>query len=914
MKARHLSLRAGLLGWLLAWTWSLPAAEPVSVEAPAADRPMIVAVLAYRSIESTLARWQPLVDYLSEQVPGHEFVLEALHLEEMAEAVRRREVDFLFTQPSHYVAMTFDAGLSAPLATVVNRELGEATDRFGGVIFVRANRSDLSTIADLAGRRVAIAGLNSLGAFQMQAFELLQHGVRRSDVDYVVTGQPQFNAIEAVLEGRVDAGFVRTGVLEGLAESGRLDPQQLRLIGAERHPDFPFLSSTRLYPEWPFVAMPHPPSELKRRVAAALLSLPHEGELARQLEIVGFTFPGDYRNIDNLLRALRLPPFNQPRELSVREVWQQWQLPLLGILGSVGLVLAGLLADMRRRNRVLHRAQIALQSSATEVHKLGLAVAQSPHSIMITDPVGTVEYVNAAFTRQTGYPEDEILGRTPAVLKSERTDPAVYEDLWKTLDAGETWRGEFVNRRRDGAEYVAAATLVPVREADGVVTHYLAITQDVTEQKTQHERIRKLAYFDPLTELPNRSLLIDRLGQSLVSEEGRAARHALILINIDRFKLINDARGNEVGDRLLRVVGQLLVERLPAACTVARMGADEFAVLLPGREADGRASVAALTLAEQISSMLAEDVMLDGESFALRASLGLTLFPEQSGETPVQVIQRADTALHRAKERGGHQVLFFEVGMDETASEQFRIERDLRLALGSDQFQLYLQPQVAHDGRLVGQEVLLRWRHPERGMISPGHFIPVAEQSDLIVALGRSVIEQSLALLARPENADADWSLSVNVSPRQFRQPGFVQELRELLAQSGVRPERLMLEITEGVFIDNPEIMCDRMQELTRLGLRFSIDDFGTGYSSMAYLRRLPIQEIKIDRAFVQGALENSETAALVEAMIMVAGRMDLLVVAEGVETQEQADYLWSLDRAIVQQGFLHGRPAPPPD
>ncbi|MFW6379124.1 MAG: EAL domain-containing protein [Guyparkeria sp.] len=877
-----------------------------------AGEPWKVAVLAYRSIDSTRERWLPLVDYLSERIPGRGFALKILHLDEMGEAVQRREVDFVFTQPSHYVAMTYEAGFSSPLATVVNRELGERSDRFGGVIFVRADRDDLNTIEDLAGRRVAIAGLNSLGAFQMQAFELLQHGVTRADVDFVVTGQPQINAVDAVLGGEVDAGFVRTGVLEGLAQSGRLEPRQLRLVGAERRPDFPFLTSTRLYPEWPFVAMPHTPAELNRHVAAALLSLPHDAEVARRLEIEGFTFPGDYRSIDTLLRELRLPPFDQSPELTFNDVWQQWQLPLLGTFGLLGLLLAVMLVTMRRRNRVLQRAQDALQSSAAEVRKLGLAVAQSPHAIMITDPVGTVEYVNAAFTQQTGYAGDEVIGRTPALLQSGQTDPEVYEELWETLNAGETWSGKFVNRRRDGEHYIASSTLVPVRESDGAVTHYLSITEDVTEQDAHQEHIRRLAYFDPLTELPNRSLLMERLGQSLVSEPGANARHALMLINLDRFKLINDVRGNDIGDRLLHAVGQLLVESLPSTSTVARMGADEFAILQPSHGIDDHAGVSALAVAERIGTLVAERVTLDGETFSLRASIGLTLFPECSDESPVQVIQRADTALHRAKERGGHQVVFFEAGMDEPAREQFRIERDLRLGLDGGQILLHLQPQVARDGRVVGREALVRWQHPERGMISPAHFIPVAEQSDLILSLGRSVLEQSLALLAGSGNAEAEWTLSVNVSPRQFRQPGFVRDLRDMLAQSGARPERLVLEVTEGVFIDNPDMVRDRMQELTQLGLRFSIDDFGTGYSSMGYLRRLPIHEIKIDREFVQGALENPQTAALVEAMIMVAARMGLLVVAEGVETQAQAEYLWSLDPSIVQQGFLHGRPVSP--
>lgn len=565
-----------------------------------------------------------------------------------------------------------------------------------------------------------------------------------------------------------------------------------------------------------------------------------------------------------------------------------------------------------------HKALMVIARDITEriateqqLRKLSLAVEQSPENIIITNLGGHIEYVNAAFLSTTGYAMDDVLGRKPNLLKSGKTPPETYAAMWSSLTAGNTWRGEFINRRKDGTEYIESATITPVREANGEVSHYLAIKQDITEQQQTKAHIHRLAYTDNLTGLANRALLFERLEMVIANGKRLGTDGALMLLNLDRFKNLNDARGHRLGDLFLVAVGERLLNLLDARDTLARLSADEFAILVALPDAPGQtANRHALALAEQIHSALRQPFVFGDEVSLITASLGITLCPQDADDTPQEVLRRADTALHRAKHAGGNQSAFFDVSMGELTQQRFRTENELRQGIAAGELRLFIQPQFDASGKLVSSEALVRWQHPERGLLAPGAFIPIAEESDLIIELENWVMREVCRHLAREEMAGYPLHMSVNISPRHFRQSGFVNWLIELLAQAGNDPAYLTLEITEGMVIDNIDELIAKMNRLSKMGIHFSIDDFGTGYSSLAYLKRLPIDELKIDKTFVQDAPTDPDDGALVQTILSIARNLHLKVVAEGVETEEQAHFL--NERAdVIHQGYLFGRPEP---
>ena len=450
-----------------------------------------------------------------------------------------------------------------------------------------------------------------------------------------------------------------------------------------------------------------------------------------------------------------------------------------------------------------------------------------------------------------------------------------------------------------------------VFDSDGTPLVSHGTVQDISARMEAEAQIHRLAYYDALTGLPNRSLLTDRLAQTLAAGRRQQRKETLILLNIDRFKNINDARGMALGDRLLQALAQRLGSLTREGDTLARLAADEFALLLPDMALHpSQGGRQALAVAEKIHTALRQSFAIAGEDVLVTASLGITMFPESGDETPEVVLRRADTALHRAKDAGGNRSAFFETGMGEAVQQRFAIEGELRRGIAAGELRLYLQAQVDARGRLAGAEALVRWQHPERGLLPPGVFIPIAEESDLIVDLGVWVLTESCRLMAREDMAGNALHLSVNLSPRHFRQPGFVAWVRELLAATGADPTHLTLEVTEGLVIDNINDVVSKMSELATLGIHFSVDDFGTGYSSLAYLKRLPIHELKIDKSFVQDAPTDPDDAALVETILAVAKHLHLKVVAEGVETQEQADFL-NARATVIHQGYLYGKPEP---
>ncbi|HEY0065457.1 MAG TPA: EAL domain-containing protein, partial [Telluria sp.] len=526
------------------------------------------------------------------------------------------------------------------------------------------------------------------------------------------------------------------------------------------------------------------------------------------------------------------------------------------------------------------------------------------------DQAATIIFVNQAFETRSGYAREELLGHPLRRLSGPGTSHTTLARIEAAMARQQPVRAELLNYTRDGEAYWVETDMVPFADEGGNNTHWLVVERDITERRKSEDDIHRLAFYDVLTGLPNRRLLMDRIDKLLESTSRDGSYSGVMFIDLDHFKDINDARGHAVGDALLRHAGARLAELIRKGDTVARIGGDEFVVLLPGLGADTvEAAHHALMIAEKIRAAIAEHFVIDGQSYRSSASLGATLFPG-SGESADDLLREADTAMYRAKADGRNAIVFYEEAMQTDVEQRLTLARSLALALGAGELQMHYQPQVDQAGRIAGAELLMRWQRQDGSSVPPNTFIPIAEQSGLIHGLGHWAMREACDAVVRLAAAGHPLPLSVNVSPSQFRQIDFVEQVRATLKDSGAPASLLILEVTEGLLIDKFDQTVLRMRELAALGLRFSIDDFGTGYSSLAYLRRMPLYELKIDRSFIHDTPADVNGLAIVQAILAMARHLGLRVVAEGVETRAQADFLTAND-CDCMQGYLFARPAP---
>ncbi|MDH5764861.1 MAG: EAL domain-containing protein [Gammaproteobacteria bacterium] len=541
---------------------------------------------------------------------------------------------------------------------------------------------------------------------------------------------------------------------------------------------------------------------------------------------------------------------------------------------------------------------------------LSSAVEQSATLVVITDDMGVIQYVNPRFCALTDYKNDEIIGQNVKVLRSAAFKAAELADVWKAIVSGNDWQGEVSTKMKNGDTFWSLMSISPIKDEQNKISHFVAVGEDITQLKMAQSQIEQLAYVDSLTGLANRVLFRDRIEQILKNIARNQSEAALLYLDLDQFKRINDSLGHDVGDALLMHVADRLRDCVRHQDTVARMGGDEFVILLTN--IDGVAG--ATLVARKILDIMNQPIRLLSHEMIVTPSIGITMAPADSLNADI-LLKNADLAMYKAKTQGRNNYQFFTDEMNAQAIQHMETENELRKAIDSDQIEILFQPQVSISTyELVGVEALVRWNHPELGTLSPGKFIQVAEETGLIIPLGWKILKQACSQWSVMKSRGLSLSkISVNLSARQFRDPDLLEMMQAVFERTGFNPLNLELEITETLLMDDIDYAVSVLKQLKNIGVSISIDDFGTGYSSLSYLKQLPIDSLKIDRSFIMDIPHDKDDIAITAAVIAMAHKLKLKVIAEGVETQAQWNFL-KKNHCDIAQGFMFGKPMSPAD
>lgn len=1168
-----------------------------------------LAVFAHSNAEATLKHYQPLADYLSQKLPDHTVKLYVMDDSALRTVVQHNQIDLVLANPSLYQIIRHENALNNAIATTQSAYKNKSLNTFGGVIFTLSNRKDIETLDDLANKTIAIPSFRSSGAYSIPLAEVDKHtDLTRQDLNFITTHDNE-RVIEAVLSKKADVGFVRSGTLERAIQEGTLSKLDIKVIHSRDLFNYPYMLSTTLYPEWPFVVLSHIDEATTKQIALALYHLTADHPAAKAAQIAGFIPPLDYLPYEQMLRDLQLEPYHIPPEFSLKQFWQQYTADII-LVGIFVIVLAvsllravylhqRLLTSMqlvqqhervlsdkaaldeillslpsrvtklseqafiqlalndieshlyseigivhlfnnqsqtfelithssrtlrnKLQNHIVSRytieeagieAQIlhtqkplilnhisdatesigqfkelnpitrllivpviynervemlfalanksseytetdvnALQILANEIWRLieqqrtnhqiikqqhqyerlvdeigenyclyslnsqgiityisdsasvifEMSAAQilnqhwsnviqcrpedqtvvednienllqkhqaknefsfqfdtisgqrktlkliqhatldkdgnlisidglieniteqtetenelrqaasvfthAQEAILITDPNGVILNVNQAFELITGYKKSEALGNTPKLLNSGKQDNAFYEEMWHQLIHDGKWSGEIWNKRKDGRIYPEKLTISAIYNQDNTIKNYIALFSDITVEKEQRSQLEFIAHYDMLTGLPNRMLFADRLNQAIASAKRHATSIAVLFIDLDGFKAVNDQHGHQAGDYLLKTIAARFKSVIREEDSISRYGGDEFvAVIL---NADQITTLAPLL--QRFLDHANEPILYHDISFNVSASIGVSFFHHHQDLDAEQVIRQADQAMYQAKTRGKNQTYVF----DRTIADQITNSevRALKDAINNDELRLHYQPKVnLKTDKLHGLEALIRWQHPERGLLQPKDFVYLIQTHELAFDAGFWVIEAALKQMVAWQKLGKLLPVSVNIDGTLLLDHRFSNHLQSLLeTYHQIPPSFLTFEILETSAIDDIVSTTNVMKKCTAMGIQFSIDDFGTGYASLTYLKTLPVHEIKADLSFVKDLQTDPQSLSIMESIIGMGNAFNLNVVAEGVETDYVANLLLKLGYELIQ-GYRISRPLPAED
>lgn len=927
-----MSLKDAVKNWLHVVISAILVVFFATTMACAADQEIRIGILSFRPLEQTTLQWQATVDTLNSKIPGYHFSFTPLYYTELDLAANRQDFDFILTNPEHYVTVRAAHGLSA-IATLMPYAEGHPVTNFGGVILTLAGRDEINKLEDVRGKVVASPAEQSLGGYLVERWALYKQGIAISEVKRLkFTGMPHDKAILEVLNGQADVAFVRTGVLESMAREGKIDISQFKVINRQPTDMFPQLLSTELYPEWPFSVMPAVPDELAKKVSLVLLNIQPSDKPALEGKYYGFSPPGNYSTVEVLMHRLKVNP-EMAHEFSLRDVSHKYALELIGGGLLIFMAMFATAIHLARTNRHLafsyrerERLDLELEgANATLEGKVAERTRELQESearfrqmfehhaspMLLIEPLcGGLVNANQAAADFYGYATAQM-----KVMNISQINAESPQNIDLNLQRAKKEKCNyfiFPHRLASGEVRTVEVHSSPV-EMDGRSLLF-SIIHDITERCQLEAQMHDMAFYDPLTKLPNRRLLIDRLEKALVSCFRTRRYGALMFLDLDHFKVLNDLHGHDMGDQLLVEVAARILSCIRDQDSAARFGGDEFLVMLEGlSENMGDAVRQADTVAEKIRAALALPYQLKRNDEIIfhhcSSSIGVTAFLDHLSSLE-QLLKWTDMAMYHAKDAGRNMIRFFDPNMQIAIETRAALESDLHDALAQQQFKLYYQIQVDAQGRALGAEVLVRWQHPQRGLVSPTQFISLAEETGLIVSIGEWVLDTACAQIRQwaDDGSTDNLVIAVNVSSKQFRQPNFVAQVEKAVNKHKIKAAFLKLELTESLVLDNVEDTIDKMNALKEFGVRFSMDDFGTGYSSLSYLKRLPLDQIKIDQSFVRDITTNTTDMLMVKTILDLGKNFGMHVIAEGVETNIQLQML-EMSGCTSFQGYLFSKP-----